>query len=401
MHHQRHQAMVAEGGYVKQSGLKRALFFSESSNRELVAQITALRAQMDSERQSHNRERQRLQKALDEVRSDRSAPAIEQKLREREHEMGVLQDVLAAAQRETVQVRQYWMEEHDLLKRAREDDSENIVAAVNTEWQQWWSVREQEAVAQLQAQWETAQWHAEGMAAQFNAKLESVQRHSTDTALYFKAELERQQWHMNQSVMEKDEMIAKLTKENRLLGSDHTALSGQLLKLESEASQLQRSVFRLKEELKVQQEAKMLVDEELPAAIAALTRVIELERQHHQEEKQMLRKALEEVQTPNDLAEKLREKQVEASDLQDALAASRQETADVRKYWMQECEQLKKSAEETATNTVEAINSEWQQFKAEWEHMQRHTSQALREKDELLATLLNDIEKLTSQLVKV
>ncbi|XP_019721853.1 golgin subfamily A member 6-like protein 6 [Hippocampus comes] len=392
-HHQRHQAMVSEGGYFKQSGLKRALFYSESSNRDLVAQNTALRAQMESERQSHHRERQRLQQALDEARSDRSAPAIEQKLREREHEMGVLQDILAAAQRETVQVRQYWMEEHNLLKRAREDDSENIVAAVNAEWQQWWSVREQEAAAQLQAQWESAQWHAEEMAAQFNAKLQSVQRHSTDTVVYYKAELERQQWHMSRSVMEKDDVIAKLTKENCLLEADQTALSGQILKLETEACELQQSVFHLREELKVEREARTLVDEELPAAIAALTREIELERQHHRKEEQMLREALDEIQ--------LQEKRMEASDLQDALAASQRETANVRKYWMQECEELKKSAEENTKTMVEAINSEWQRFKAEWEHMQRHTSQALREKDDLLATLLADIEKLTSQLVKV
>ncbi|XP_077365414.1 uncharacterized protein LOC144009511 [Festucalex cinctus] len=262
-HHQRNQAMVAEGGYPKQRGLKRALFFSERSNHELVAQNTALRAQMESERQSHHRERQRLQKALDEAQSDRSTPAIEQKLREREHEIAVLQDVLAAAQRETAQVRQYWMEEHDLLKRAREDDPENIMAATNAEWQQWWNTREQEVATQLQAQWESAQWHAQQMTAQFNAKLEILQRHSAETAVYYKTELERQQWHMNRSVMEKDDMIARLTKENSLLAANHGALSGQVLKLEVEVSQLQGSVFRLKEGLKLQQQAKTLADGEL------------------------------------------------------------------------------------------------------------------------------------------
>ncbi|XP_077592219.1 uncharacterized protein LOC144209655 [Stigmatopora nigra] len=360
--HLRNSPSLLEGAYTKQSGLKRALFFSESSNRELVAQNTALRAQMDNERQSHHRERQRLQEALEEAQSQAGSTTTEQDLR----------DVLASAQRETAQVRQFWMEEHRLLKRTREDESENMVAALNAEWQRWWGVREREAAAQLRAQWENAQWHAEEMAAYFNAKLESVERHAAETAVYYRAELERQRWDVNRSLAEKDDVIAELRKDNSMLGNDHRALSSQVLRLEAEAAQMQRSIFRLKEELKIQREVKKTPDEE----------------------------RRREVQVLKDSAGNSQKKQTEVSQLRDAVAASRRETASVRRYWMSEYEQLKKSGEEATKKIVEAINGEWQQFKAEWEQVQKRNRRTSREKDRLLASFISDIDELTSRLGK-
>nr|XP_057915690.1 golgin subfamily A member 6-like protein 22 [Doryrhamphus excisus] len=382
-HQQWHRGKATEGGYHKHGGLKQALFFSESSNRELAAQNAALREHMDNERQRHHEERQKFRKALDEARTGRTTPEMEQKLREKENEMSVLKNALAVAQAETVQARRYWMEEHELLKKAREDVSESMVATVNAEWQQCWLVREQETAAHLQCQWENMQWQMEEMEAHFNSRLENMQRHNMDTTDYFKTEMERLQWHMGCSLQEKDEHIAKLTNENCMLGAENAAMSGQLLKFEAEISELQQSLLSVKEELKAERESKMNpIGRERPVTLMTET-------------------------DPERLKQGDILKQDELNNLQDSLEASRRETVNVRKYWMGECEQLTKTTKENAKNVVAAIDAEWQLFKSEWERMQTRMTQALQEKEDLVvklqqenASLVEDNVKMTSQLRK-
>ncbi|XP_061777823.1 golgin subfamily A member 6-like protein 22 [Nerophis ophidion] len=378
-HQQWHQGKTTEGGHHRPGGLKRALYYSENTNRELAAQNVALREQMDSDRRRHHEDRQKLHKALDEARTGRTTPEMEQKLREKENEMSTLKNALAVAQAEAVQARKYWMEEHELLK-AREDGSESMVAAVNAEWQQCWLLREQETAAQLQAQWENMQWQIEEMEALFNSKLENMQRHSMDTTDYFKTEMERLQWHMGCSMQEKDEIVAKLTNENCILVAENGAVSGQLLKLEEETAELQRRLYSLTEDLKGKQDAKKAAVGEEPPAAATSTK----------ESDQELQEAVE-----------LELNQDEVSNLHVSLEASRKETANVRKYWMEECEQLRKTAAENTKKTVATIDAEWQLFKSEWERMQTHMRQTLQGKDDLLAKLQQENSLLAAQNMKM
>ncbi|XP_061522392.1 uncharacterized protein LOC133396497 isoform X1 [Phycodurus eques] len=178
---------------------------------------------------------------------------MQQKLKEKEEEIKCLLNTLADAEMLTVFVSKSWMDAYKQLNKTFEDDANNMVAAINVEWQKWWAYREQETAEQFQTQRENMQWHMDDMAVRFNTELDSMRRHNLEMSAYFRSEMESLQQHMVEVVQEKDELIAKLRRENYILGAEN----GEMLQSHSfkyETPEEQQSLHALEVPLKVDQD---------------------------------------------------------------------------------------------------------------------------------------------------
>ncbi|XP_054621516.1 uncharacterized protein fbxo15 isoform X2 [Dunckerocampus dactyliophorus] len=221
----------------QENGLKGALLFSENS------------AQANGGDHSHP-------KAVGDAPTRESIREMEKKLKEKEEEVTFLVNAVADAEMVTVFVNKSWMEAYDQLKKAWEDDSNNLVTAINAEWQQWWAFREQETADQFQTQWESMQWHMNDMATQFQMELEGMQRHNFEIIAYFKIEMERLHQHMRRVVQEKNCLIAKLQNEVSCLVTKNGETS-QRHNLTHEACKDQNSLKALEDQLNAEQDAIM------------------------------------------------------------------------------------------------------------------------------------------------
>nr|XP_057916097.1 uncharacterized protein LOC131108792 [Doryrhamphus excisus]XP_057916098.1 uncharacterized protein LOC131108792 [Doryrhamphus excisus] len=153
-------------------------------------------------------------KAAPDAPAGESVPEMEKKLKEKEEEVTFLVNALADAEMVTALVNKSWKEAYQQLKKSWEDDSHDLVAAVNAEWQQWWAFREQETADQFQTQRENMQWRMDDMAAQFQMEMEGMQRHSLDIIAYFRITMERLHRRVRRLVREKNRLVAKLQNEN-------------------------------------------------------------------------------------------------------------------------------------------------------------------------------------------
>ncbi|XP_077409840.1 uncharacterized protein LOC144039994 [Vanacampus margaritifer] len=173
---------------------------------------------------------------------------LKQKLKEKEKEVNCLLTALTDAEMLTAFISKLWMDAYEQLKMTWEDNSNNMVAAINAEWQKWWAYREQETAEQFQTQWENMQWHMNDMTAQ----LESMQRHNLEMSAYFRSEMESLKQHMGQVIHEKDDMIAKLQQENCILATERGETSHSF---KNETTKKQQSLNASEAQLRVEQKA--------------------------------------------------------------------------------------------------------------------------------------------------
>ncbi|XP_019749439.1 uncharacterized protein LOC109530281 [Hippocampus comes] len=142
------------------------------------------------------------------------------------------------------------------LKKPNESKSENLIALVNEQWQQWWAIREQETADQFQTQWVGMQWYIEEMAVHCCTQLETMHEHNVDTVCYFQNEMEYLRWRMERVISERDDLIKNLKKENSFLLAENKELSSQLSKFKAETPEMQNTLKALEDQLQAEQEAK-------------------------------------------------------------------------------------------------------------------------------------------------
>ncbi|XP_061661885.1 uncharacterized protein LOC133493003 [Syngnathoides biaculeatus] len=178
---------------------------------------------------------------------------MEQKLVEKEQEINCLRNTLADVETLTVFVSKSWMDAYEQLTKRFEDDANNMAAAINAEWHKWWVYREQETAEQFQTQRENMQWHMDDMAVHFNTELESMRRHNIEMSAYFRSEMESLQQHTIEVIQEKDELIAKLRRENYILVAENGEKM-QSCRFKCETPEEQQNINALEDSLKVNQE---------------------------------------------------------------------------------------------------------------------------------------------------
>ncbi|XP_051909853.1 uncharacterized protein LOC127592874 [Hippocampus zosterae] len=185
------------------------------------------------------------------VTEDENTRQMEQKLKEKEDAINCLLHALTDAETVTAFVSKSWMEAYEQLKMTYEDDSNNMVAAINAEWQKWWAYREQETADQFQTQWENMQWHMDDMAAHFQSALDVMQRHNLEMSTYFRNGMERLRQHMGRVIREKDDLIAELRRENGIL----VAVNGAVSRFANETLEEQQSLQASEDPLRAEQAA--------------------------------------------------------------------------------------------------------------------------------------------------
>ncbi|XP_037135738.1 uncharacterized protein LOC119139287 [Syngnathus acus] len=203
-YHQLHPGMNPGGSYRHPS--ENGLILCQYSNGELAAENAALREQLVLQHHRHDHERQRLLRAL---------------------------------------------------KKPNESNSENLIAVVNEQWQQWWAIREQETATQFQTQLVGMQLYMDEMAAHFCTELESMHEHNVDTVCYFQSEMQYMHWHMEQAISEKDDIIKNLKKENSSLMAQNKEMSSHLRKFKAENPETRDTLKALEDRLQAEQEVKM------------------------------------------------------------------------------------------------------------------------------------------------
>lgn len=179
---------------------------------------------------------------------------MEQKLKEKEEAINCLLHALTDAEMVTAFVSKSWMDAYEQLKMTYEEDSNNMVAALNAEWQNWWAYREQETADQFQTQWENMQWHMDDMAAHFKTALDVMQRHNLEMSAYFRNGMETLQQHMGRVIQEKDDLIAELRRENGILVAENGEVS-QARHFANETPEEQQSLQASEGPLRAEQEA--------------------------------------------------------------------------------------------------------------------------------------------------
>ncbi|XP_077409113.1 uncharacterized protein LOC144039553 isoform X2 [Vanacampus margaritifer] len=172
--------MTPGGGYQQPPG--NGPIFCQYSNHDLAAQNAALREQLLSQHHRHDHERQRLLRAL---------------------------------------------------KKPGQSKSDDIIAAVNEEWQHCWATREQETAAQFQTHQEGMQRYMDDMAAYFHFQLENMHVHNVDTVCFFQSEMA----YLGRAISEKDELARKLKKENAVLVAQNKEMYSELCTLKADAAE--------------------------------------------------------------------------------------------------------------------------------------------------------------------
>ncbi|XP_077409958.1 uncharacterized protein LOC144040046 [Vanacampus margaritifer] len=129
-----------------------------------------------------------------------------------------------------------------VLKKPNEPNVENLIAAVNEQWQQWWAIREQETAAQFQTQRVSMQWYMDEMVVHFCTQLESMHERNVDAVGYFQSAMECMRWRVEWAVAEKDDLIKHLEYENSSLMAENEELSSQLSKFKAETPKMYTTV---------------------------------------------------------------------------------------------------------------------------------------------------------------